>query len=306
MAKLNLVITGATGFVGQHFLESIDYNRYNVRIISRSFSKSTWADLSKCEQVVADLADVESLKRAFAGQDLVVNIAAEIRNESMMEASNIIGVQNLVDAAVFCQVPKIVHLSSVGVVGMQYAAKTVLVDEAYPCDPKNRYEITKLKSEEILLKAAQTGQINCCILRPTNVFGEHHPFNALLNLCQQLQKGRPAIYSEGAMVNYVYVKDLVEEIKSAFDSTTNLEIRNVGTAMSLKDFYTLLAQSLLHTNRLVCVPSFLIRLFRSLGINKLNAISNKVEYVPHNSFLSFGVEEGIKRSILFYKSKGVL
>jgi dihydroflavonol-4-reductase len=306
MDKLNLVITGATGFVGQHLLESLDYNKYNVRIISRDFSKKTWADLSKCELIKANLSELESLKNAFAGQDLIVNIAAEIRNPDLMEASNVLGVKNLVEAAKHSKVPRIVHLSSVGVVGMQYSFNTVLVDEHFECVPKNAYEISKLKSEEILKKAANEDGIACCILRPTNVFGEHHPFNALLNLCQQLQKGRPAIYTEGAMVNYVYVKDLVEEIKSAFDSHASFEIRNVGTVMSLKDFYTLLAQILSQTNRLVRVPGFLIRLLRSVGINKLNAISNKVEYVPYNSFLSFGVEEGIKLSILFYRGKGVL
>ena len=108
------------------------------------------------------------------------------------------------------------------------------------------------------------------------------------------------------MVNYVYVKDLVEEIKSAFDSHANFEIRNVGTAMPLKDFYHLLAQSVTQTIRLVRIPSFLISFLRSLGINKLNVISNKVEYVPHNNSFAFGVDEGVKRSILFYKGNGIL
>jgi len=301
MSKLNVVITGATGFVGQHLLDAIDYSKWNVRIVSRNFSKELWVDVANCEKCLADLSDEASLVKAFEGQDVIINIAAEIRDPAKMEASNIEGIKNLIRAAKLKGVKHIVHLSSVGVVGMQYSFNTVLVDEHFPCSPKNKYEETKLVSELLLKDFTNDSSISLCILRPTNVIGEHHPFNALLNLSLQLKKGMPALYRRGAMVNYVYVKDLVEEIKRAVDTKTKLSVWNVGSAISLKDFYELLSKSLQIKIRLVRIPAFVVKLLNLAGIKKLNAISNKVEYVPKHKTDTFGLATALQRTILYYK-----
>ncbi len=301
MTKLNVVITGATGFVGQHLLDAIDYSKWNVRIVSRSFNKALWADVSKCEKCIADLSDESSLRTAFAGQDVIINIAAEIRDVAKMEASNIDGIKNLIRAANVCGVKHIVHLSSVGVVGMQYSNNTVLVDEHFPCFPKNKYEETKLVSEQLLKDFTVDSTISLCILRPTNVIGEHHPFNALLNLSMQLKKGIPAMYVKGAMVNYVYVKDLVEEIKRAVDPKTKLTVWNVGSALPLIDFYRLLGNAIHVRIRYLRIPAFVVNLLNHAGIKKLNAISNKVEYNTKGSSISYDLQIGIQRTITFYK-----
>lgn len=301
MSKLNVVITGATGFVGQHLLDAIDYSKWNVRIVSRNFNKALWVDDSNCEKCIADLSDEASLLNAFDGQDVIINIAAEIRDPAKMEASNIEGIKNLTRAAKIKGVKHIVHLSSVGVVGMQYSFNTVLVDEHFSCAPKNKYEETKLVSEQLLKDFTADSSISLCILRPTNVIGEHHPFNALLNLSQQLKKGVPALYVKGAMVNYVYVKDLVEEIKRAVDRKTKLAVWNVGSAMYLKDFYGFLGKALQIKIRLVRIPAFVVHLLNLAGINKLNAISNKVEYVPKGSSINYNLQIGIQNTIRFYK-----
>lgn len=301
MSKLNVVITGATGFVGQHLLEAIDYSKWNVRIVSRNFNKALWVDDSNCEKCMADLSDEASLVKAFEGQDVIINIAAEIRDLAKMESSNIEGIKNLIRAAKLTGVKHIVHLSSVGVVGMQYSFNTVLVDEHFLCSPKNKYEETKLVSEQLLKDFTADSSTSLCILRPTNVIGEHHPFNALLNLSLQLKKGMPALYMKGAMVNYVYVKDLVEVIKSAVDTKTKLAVWNVGSAMSLKDFYELLGKALQIKIRLVRIPAFVVKLLNLAGIKKLNAISNKVEYIPKHKTDTFGLATALQRTIIYYK-----
>ena len=55
-----------------------------------------------------------------------------------------------------------------------------IVDECTACFPQNEYEQTKYAAEQILLRQIPAKRL--IILRPTNVFGENHPKNHLLNL----------------------------------------------------------------------------------------------------------------------------
>lgn len=307
---LKILITGASGFVGQHLLEDIDPGRFDVTVISREPAKKMRVLPNGVKVLQADLNDADSLIKAFAGIDVLINTAAEVRNVEKLEQTNVQGTKNLIRAITENKISKVIHLSSVGVVGMQYSSKAKRIDELAACDPKNEYERTKLESEKLLKHASAEQGFDLVILRPTNVFGEYHPFNALLNMMKHVAAEKPVVLSSGAIVNYVYVKDLSGAILSCLDNGKMKGTFNVGEALSLDVFTSMIAEQLNAKKKIIRVPGFLINFIDALGWRKLNAVSNKVEYddsALKNVFqYPYGIKKGLERTIEYYKKKGMI
>ncbi|MEY8392158.1 UDP-N-acetylglucosamine 4,6-dehydratase (inverting) [Lachnospiraceae bacterium] len=147
-----ILITGGTGSFGKKFLEKIfaEYNPKKVIIYSRDeFKQSNMnieyknkVDMNKVRFFIGDVRDRERLFRAFAGVDYVIHAAAMKQvptcEYNPMEAikTNIHGAQNVIDAALNCNVQKVVALST---------------DKGV--NPINLYGGTKLVSDKLFIAA---------------------------------------------------------------------------------------------------------------------------------------------------------
>lgn len=308
---MNILITGATGFIGRHLLELIsthtNYIPKNITLISRNLDKFDENIKNSYKIIKADLNDLESLIKAFKHIDVIINTAAEVRNYNKLEQTNVEGTKNMVAAAVKNNVKKIIHLSSVGVVGMQYSINPKEVDEYAVCNPKNEYERTKLLSEHILKEAAISNSFDLIILRPTNVFGEHHPLNALQTILKHISKNKPMLTTKTATYNYVYVKDVTATLVKMIDyHPSQVEIYNIGTSMLIKDFIPMINNGLKVKSKVIYIPKIIVNLFNLMGIKKLYPISNEVCYSDKKLKAifeyEFGLEKGIYNTIAYYKS----
>jgi nucleoside-diphosphate-sugar epimerase len=249
--------------------------------------------------------DPLSLKQAVSGVSILINLAAEVRNQDKLEAINVGGTRNLLTAIQEEPALKtIIHLSSVGVVGMNFSLDSLVVDEGFSPAPKNEYERTKLISEQLFVDYLKQSSLCWSILRPTNVFGPNHPFDALLNLMKYIQQGKKVIMTSSAQVNYVYVDDLTACIINQVNTPGNAVI-NVGSSMKLKAFVGCIARELTVPAKIVGIPKMVVGLCRALKIRKLDSVSNEVIYSDKllRSFFKYpvGIEEGIKRTVLYYK-----
>lgn len=307
--KNKIVLTGATGFIGRHLLEDIDAVPFKLTAITRGNKKINNLP-ANASVIQADLNEYHSLKKAFEGIDVVINTAAEVRNADKLTETNIQGTKNLIRAAVENKVSKIIHLSSVGVAGAQYNNSCLNVDESYKCSPKNEYERTKLESEKLLLHAAEQNCFSLVILRPSNVFGEDHPFNALLNLISHVNSGKLVLHSPDAVVNYVYVKDITKLMIRLINDEQNRGVLNAGYSLKLDVFIDLLAAELGKKANKKKIPQFLINFIELLRIKKLRSVSNAVVYDDSKlkSFYDYpyGIKKGIERTINYYKEQNLV
>jgi nucleoside-diphosphate-sugar epimerase len=310
MSKQKVIITGASGFVGKDLLKFLDLNLYEISVITRDKQKLENKFDSSVRIIEADLMDVSSLKKAFENQDVLINLAAEVRNHDLLEKTNVQGTKNLIEAIQHARINKVIHLSSVGVVGKPYSNIAIKINEDVEPTPQNEYERTKNISEQLLNEAAVSNAFDLVVLRPTNVFGENHPFNALLNLMQTVENGKPLITTKGAKVNYVYVSDVSASIISALENKTKNGIYNVGYSMDLNEFYSVIMNAMKLKTRIFKVPSILTNFAYKLGVKKLQSISNRLEYsdneLKKNFSYPFGIEQGIKNTVEYYKKQGVL
>lgn len=166
-----ILITGGTGSFGRKFTETLfrKYKPKKVIILSRDefkqfeMAKKFPADKYPIRYFLGDVRDKDRLYRAFAGVDYVVHSAA-LKQVPALEynpfeavKTNIIGAQNIVDAAIDRGVEKVIVLST---------------DKAV--NPANLYGATKLAMEKIFqASSAYTGESHTSfvLVRYGNVVG---------------------------------------------------------------------------------------------------------------------------------------
>ncbi len=198
MTAPKILVTGGSGFVGRSLVRELMAHGTSVRVMSRSNTNSEHSNLSVCR---GDLRNLEDLKTAMKGCNVIFHCAAEKSNEDAMTAVNVTATRHLFELARESRIQYFCHLSSVGVFGI---TRTKRVDESTPCNPANRYEETKLAAEEIVGGGLDDGRV--VILRPTNIFGAA----TLRPMLQKSLRSQMRAFLKGnECAHFVYVKDVV-------------------------------------------------------------------------------------------------
>ncbi len=197
-------ITGGTGLIGQHLTKMLLEQNITVRILTRNKEKVQFS--SKLVEVIeGDLTNPEVIKYFLEGVTHLFHAAAEIKNESIMEKTNVYGTKNLIDhAAKSTSLKYFCHFSSVGVIGK---TSSIFVNESTPCLPQNKYETTKYEAEK-LVSSTQWPKTSVVILRPTNVISDHTFFQTYKK--KSLFNSIKYLIRSGELVQHVHVYDVAK------------------------------------------------------------------------------------------------
>jgi dihydroflavonol-4-reductase len=115
-----IIVTGASGLVGSHLIQSLLEKGISVRALYRS-TIPVFKNADKVNWVKGDILDVSSLDEAMHGVTQVYHCAAIVAftpklADAMLQA-NIEGTANVVNACINHQVQKLVYVSSVAALG---------------------------------------------------------------------------------------------------------------------------------------------------------------------------------------------
>ena len=114
-----ILITGATGFIGRQLTRDLIASGAAVRILARSRSKARDLFGDQVEISGGDLGDPASLEKACRGIETIYHIAGSyrfgLRHRNELWATNVEGTENLLRSASSAGVGRVVHLSSGGV-----------------------------------------------------------------------------------------------------------------------------------------------------------------------------------------------
>ncbi len=166
----SVLITGGTGSFGQKFVETVirDYSPHRLIVFSRDELKQfemqqKFNKYPGLRYFLGDVRDQERLRRAFKEVDIVIHAAALKQipaaeyNPFEVIKTNIIGAQNIIEAAIDCGVKKVIALST---------------DKA--ANPINLYGATKLCSDKLFVAGnSYSGfqDTNFSVVRYGNVVG---------------------------------------------------------------------------------------------------------------------------------------
>lgn len=243
-AQSLVLVTGANGFVGSHLTEALLARGYRVRCMVRRSSDLTHVRHLPVEWVYADVGEGESegLRQACEGVDIVCHCAALTRalDEETFLRVNAQGTVTLAQAAIQASpnLQRFLFVSSQAAAGPSQGAGDV-VDEARPPQPITWYGKSKWAAEQALRQ--MDGRLPWTIVRPSPVFGprdrDFYTYFELVNRRLQLQLGRGERW-----LSLIYVRDLVELLLLAMESTATLEKTYFGCGQALT--YTELSQAI--------------------------------------------------------------
>ena len=183
----NICLIGGSGFVGTRLIELLkEKSSHQLTNIDKNNSP-VYPEIT----TIADIRDKERLKILLQGQDTVVLLAAEHRDDvspmSLYYDVNVEGTRNVLEAMDKCGVKKIIFTSSVAVYGLNKDNP----DEEHPADPFNHYGKSKWQAEEVLREWYNKNNEGrtLTIIRPSVIFGERNRGN-VYNLLKQISSGR--------------------------------------------------------------------------------------------------------------------
>lgn len=236
--SIKILLTGATGFIGRHLLESIKLFNYRVFAIATNTEKIRALLPSNIELIDLDIADemgVAILMETYR-PDVVIHTAAlskpndcENNQEAAFEI-NVMATKNLVECCCKHQA-RLIFLSTDMVFDYDFPCHEVV-----PKNPVNYYGKTKSLAEDIILDSG----CNAVILRVMLVYGKVLPEmrqTFLHWVKEQLVVGNQIYVYTDQKRNILYVEDLCRTVISLLEHKTqgiyHLAANEVYTPYSL-------------------------------------------------------------------------
>jgi dihydroflavonol-4-reductase len=167
---MNILVTGATGFIGSHLVEALAGAGCKVRALVRRSSDCALLERLNIEIIRGDLTDIPALQNAVENCRHVYHLAAQRKGSSKEQyfATNIQGTANLARAAVAARVERFVYVSSTGVYGV---LKTRAVNENTQLRPNTYYRESKVLAEKTVLSSYGNEGLPAVIARVSGVMG---------------------------------------------------------------------------------------------------------------------------------------
>jgi nucleoside-diphosphate-sugar epimerase len=166
------LVSGATGFLGGRLAAALVARGWRVRALARPTSDVRALAALGVEIAPGDLDDAASLDRAAEGQRVVFHTAGRVSDWGPREAffrANVEGTRRVVAACRRAGVERLVHVSSLTVLGLPRDGRTV--DESTPpADPRDPYSASKLEGERLAAGAHGAG-LAVTVVRPGVIWG---------------------------------------------------------------------------------------------------------------------------------------
>jgi nucleoside-diphosphate-sugar epimerase len=243
-----LLVTGATGLVGSHVVDSALQRGYPVRALLRPGSDTRWLPHGKVHVVTGDLTEAAAVFRAIEGVETVVHCAAKVGDWGPLaeyRRVNVEALDTLLRAAdQQDSLRRFVFLSSLGVYRARHHYGT---DETEPPCPASldAYTRTKAEGEMLVQRYVREQGFPAIILRPGFIYGPRDR-TVLPRLLDRLRAGQVVYFGSGEQrLNNTYVKNLVDAIFLAIDHSTAIgQVYNVtdDPTVSKRRFIATLAE----------------------------------------------------------------
>jgi dihydroflavonol-4-reductase len=269
-----ILITGATGFIGRQLTRDLIARGCRVRILARNQRKARELFGDHVEISVGDVCDPASLGKACQGIETIYHIAGiyrfGLRHRRELWDTNVEGTENLLRGASFAGVDKVVHLSSGGMLkrnGVPDPASPLLDETDFPSKAPRfcSYKSSKWQAEQRVLAWAQRGlpvaiASTTCPIGP----GDETPTPTGQIIRDFLDRRFPFYCRTG--LNFIGVGDLSLGLQRvAASGRTGERYLLCDENLWLKEFLDLLAlETGLPAPRL-CLPNTMIRLIGCVG-----------------------------------------
>lgn len=238
---MKLLITGASGFLGQYVVVEALRRGHQVRAVVRPSGDVTcysWHDHPAVEFARVDLRRRDGLADAVQGVDAVIHLAAAKAGDFYTQfAGTVMATENLLDAMVERNVLRLVAISTFSVYNYISMPNGAVVTENAPIESRplerDEYAQTKLLQEQLVRDFEKTHNAPVTIIRPGMVYGRDYLWNACLGAeltdTLWLRIGARAIMPMTYVENCAEAIILAAEKDAAIGQTINVVDDNLPT-----------------------------------------------------------------------------
>lgn len=305
---MNILVTGATGFIGSHLIDQLVFQKHRVFALVRKTSNVGPLMEKGVNLIYGDIIDKKSLE-AVCDYDIkaLFHCAGYVQdnNWKSLYYINVIGTENICNLCLKLNVDRMVYVSSVAVVN---GNSQVELKEELPYCSTNLYGASKIDAEGRAIEFRKKG-LKIAIIRPPMVYGEGEP-HALGKILFLLRHRLLPIIKEGkSRWHLAYVKNVADALILALHKDEFLQ----GTffvadaeALTVKEILLTLAQAIGAPNPFY-LPSWMTPLLRKLPYlgKRLSFLSkeriydiSKIQAAGYKP--AYQTKEALSRSALYW------
>ena len=240
---MNILVTGACGFIGSHLVEKLVKKNHNVRAFTYYNSRNShgWLDnidkkiFKDLKVISGDIRDHDFLQQQTKKVDVIFHLAALIGIPYSYYApksyidTNVTGTYNVLNAAKINNVSKTIITSSSEVYG---TAQEVPILESHQLSAQSPYAASKIAADQLALSFYKSYGLPVTIIRPFNTFGPRQSARAIIpTIITQLRKKQNIIKlgNLSPTRDFTYVDDTVEAFVSCLgNKKISGEVFNIG------------------------------------------------------------------------------
>jgi len=250
---MKVLITGGMGVIGSTVSRTFVHEGYRPVLMARHLDRDLIRPIE--DKVDIELGDVLDFPRVLSilqsyNVTHVIHLAALIgalsnKNPPQSIKINVIGTLNILEAARFMKVRRVIYMSAKGVYGHidgEYAHPTYRpLTEDHPKNPVRIYESAKLMGEHIGEFYQRTYGLEFAALRASSSYGpgktvRHGGMAVVSKIIEGAHAGNPVKISKGAdqKNDFIYNKDIAHGIYLACTaSRLNHTAYNLGTGVGV-------------------------------------------------------------------------
>jgi nucleoside-diphosphate-sugar epimerase len=313
---MNLLVTGANGFIGSGLCKKVlDMGGYVRGIVRPSTYRNTLpSDIDVVP--VEEIGPLTDWSNVMSGVDTVVHLAARVHVINHFEAQvsdayrsvNVAGTERLARIAAVSGIRRLIYISTVKVNG---EGKTIPYTEKDKPEPMDPYAASKWEAEKVLHKIAGETGLEVVVLRPPLVYGPGVKAN-FLRLLKGVECGIPLpLASVNNRRSLIYSGNLVDAVVACIEhpkAAGNTYLVSDGEDVSIPELIRRISFALGRPARFFPFPPVMLKMAgiitgKSAAIDRLlgslavdcSEIRRELDWqVP------FSMEQGLKETATWY------
>ena len=311
---MNVLVTGADGFIGSHLCELLVKNGLNVRALCQYNSLGSYGWMDNVDEKIktnidlhlGDIRDYDSLLSLSNNIEIIFHLAALIaipysyNSPRSYVDTNIIGTLNILQIARNKNI-KVIHTSTSEAYG---TAQFVPITEKHPLVAQSPYAATKIAADQLALSFNKSFELPVTVLRPFNTYGPRQSARAIIpTIITQLKKNNGILslgslnptrdfnFVEDTCMAFYKISSCEESIGRVVNASSNFEISIQETVEFISEIIQIPYQINTDKNRIRPERSEVNRL---CGSN--NLIKSLTGWTPKFSGIN-GFKDGLRKTI---------